>query len=134
MGSPTFRAATMNLRTLPDKDIEVVETLTWRKVDLCSLQETSLKGSDNRKGIDKDSIYKLYKSCDKHDQGRAAIMVTRKHVDNLQVVYRNPVTDRIMYLIVVIGRQVYAFFSVCAPSRALTRMIRIISMTCCRAL
>ena len=121
MRSPTFRAATLNVGTLRDKDAEVVETLTRRKVDLCSLQETRLKGRDNREVIGKDSIYKLYKSGDKHDQGGVAIMVASKYVDKVQAVYRSPVTDRIMYLSVVIGKQVYAFFSVYAPQQGISQ-------------
>ena len=121
MRSPTFRAATLNVGTLGEKDAEVVETLTRRKVDLCSLQEIRLKGRDNYEVIGKDSIYKLYKSCDKHDQGGVAIMVARKYVVNVQKVYRSPVTDRIMYLSIVIGKQVYTFFSVYAPQRGLSQ-------------
>ena len=56
-------------------------------------------------------------SFDKHDQGG----VTMKYMDNVQPVYCNPVTDRIMYLSVVIGKQVYAFFSVYAPQQGLSQ-------------
>ena len=61
-------------------------------------------------------------------------MVARKYLENVRWVYRMPVTDIIVYLSIVIGKQVYAFVAAYAPSRASARLKRIISMTSCYAL
>ena len=44
-GNAKFRAASLNVGTLNKKIAEVVETLTRRKIDLCSLQEIRKKGA-----------------------------------------------------------------------------------------
>ena len=54
-----FQSYYPNVGTLGDKEADVVETFKQRKVDLCSLQETRLKGKDNREVIGIDYLQAL---------------------------------------------------------------------------
>ena len=86
-GRVKFRAATFKVGTLNKRSAEVVETLTRRKVDLCSLQEIRKKGHLQRKQVccvtGKDSRMRLYWCGNQRDQGGLVIMLAEKWVDKV---------------------------------------------------
>ena len=112
-----FRVASLNVGTLKNKEHEVVETLTRRRVDLCCLQETRLAGgleaNQSRVIKGKDSIYKLYWTGNKLGQGGVAILLAESWMDKVFQVQR--ISDRILLLKLVIGKTVFTFISLYAP-------------------
>ena len=118
VGRPSkFRAASLNVGTLKEKEAEVVETLTRRGIDLCCLQETRLAGSDDanqaRFIAGKDTKYKLYWCGNKQGLGGVGILLAEKWVDKVFKVER--FTDRIMLLKLIIGNAVLTFIALYAP-------------------
>ena len=112
-----FRAASLNVGTLKEKEAEVVETLTRRGIDICCLQETRLAGNDDanqaRFIVGKDTKYKLYWCGNKHGLGGVGILLAEKWVDKVFKVER--FTDRIMLLKLIIGKAVLTFIALYAP-------------------
>ena len=85
-GQPTgprkFRAASLNIGSLKQKEAEVVETFTRRRIDICSIQEHRLAGgtetNQTRVIAGKDSKYKLYWSGCQQGTGGVGILLTEK--------------------------------------------------------
>ena len=124
-GQPTgprfFRAASLNIGSLNQKEAEVVETLTRRRIDICSIQEHRLVGGteDNQARViaGKDSKYKLYWSGCQQGIGGVGILLAEKWVDKVIRVKR--FSDRIMLLRLIIGSVIFTFFSIYAPQAVL---------------
>ena len=116
-----FRAASLNIGSLNQKEAEVVETLTRRRIDICSIQEHRLAGGteDNQARViaGKDSKYKLYWSGCQQGTGGVGILLAEKWVDKVYSVER--FTDRIMLLRLIIGSVIFSFFSLYAPQAGL---------------
>ena len=112
-----FRVASLNVGTLNEKDHEVVETLSRRRIDLCSLQETRLAGgveaNQSRVICGKDSKYKLFFCGNKQGLGGVGILLSEKWIDKVIKVDR--FSDRIMLIQLVIGKVVFTFISLYAP-------------------
>ena len=117
-GKVRFRASSLNVGTLTDRSAEVVETLTRRKVDLCCLQEIRMSRSnlerDQAKLIEgKDTSMKLYWCGNDRGHGGVGILLALKWIDKVICVRR--ISDRIILLKMIIGKQIYAFISLYAP-------------------
>ena len=88
-GQPTdpckFRAASLNIGSLKRKEAEVVETLTRRRIDICSIQEHRIAGGTEanqaRVIAGKDSKYKLYWSSCQRGTGGVGILLAEKWID-----------------------------------------------------
>ena len=118
-GNAKFRAASLNVGTLNKKSAEVVETLTRRKIDLCSLQEIRKKGALQPGQVEwitgKDSRMRLYwcGNQKRPPSGGVGIMLAEKWVEKVFEVKR--ITDRILMLKLIIGKQIYTFVALYAP-------------------
>ena len=124
-GQPTdpckFRAASLNIGSLKRKEAEVVETLTRRRIDICSIQEHRIAGGTEanqaRVIAGKDSKYKLYWSSCQRGTGGVGILLAEKWIDKVLAVKR--FSDRIMLLRLIIGGVIFSFFSLYAPQAGL---------------
>ena len=116
-----FRAATWNVGTLKSRSVEVVETLSRRRVDLCGVQEHrwagSLAANQTRLIKGKDFTFKFFWCGKKRGQGGAGFLLAEKWVDKVFDVLR--ISDRIILIRLVIGKVVFTFLSVYAPQAGL---------------
>ena len=116
-GTAKFRVASFNVGTLNKRSAEVVETLTRRRVDLCSLQEIRKKGTllpGQAEWITgKDSRMRLYWCGNQKASGGVGIMLAEKWVEKVFEVQR--ITDRILMLKLIIGKQIFTFVALYAP-------------------
>ena len=101
VGHPAkFRVALLNVGTLIKKEHKVVETLSRRRIDICSLQETRLTGGveANQSCVisGKDSKYKLFFCGNKQGLGGVGILLAEKWID--KVIKVNHFSDKIMLL------------------------------------
>ena len=62
--------------------------LTWRKVDLCCLQETRWRGGSARLIEGNNTIYKFFWCGDQSGFGGVGIMLSEKWVNNVNSVKR----------------------------------------------
>ena len=116
-GTAKFRVASFNVGTLNKRSAEVVETLTRRRVDLCSLQEIRKKGTLQPGQAEwitgKDSRMRLYWCGNQKASGGVGIMLAEKWVEKVFEVQR--ITDRILMLKLIIGKQIFTFVALYAP-------------------
>ena len=116
-GTAKFRVASFNVGTLNKRSAEEVETLTRRRVDLCSLQEIRKKGTllpGQAEWITgKDSRMRLYWCGNQKASGGVGIMLAEKWVEKVFEVQR--ITDRILMLKLIIGKQIFTFVALYAP-------------------
>ena len=110
-----LRVATLNVNTLRKKDAEVVETLSRRKVDICCVQETRLKGNGARKITGKNTTYKLFWEGNSSGQGGVGILLAERLIEDVADV--KPISDRILLLKIVIGKQIFTIISLYAPQQ-----------------
>ena len=110
-GTAKFRVASFNVGTLNKRSAEVVETLARRRVDLCSLQEIRKKGTLQPGQAEwitgKDSRMRLYWCGNQKASGGVGIMLAEKWVEKVFEVQR--ITDRILMLKLIIGKQIFTF-------------------------
>ena len=124
----SLRVATLNVGTLRDKEPEVVETISRRRIDLCCLQEIRLPGSldENQTRevrLDDHTMYKLYFSGSKRGlQNGVGILLAERWIDKVISVKR--FSDRMMLLKLVIGGAVFTFTSLYAPQKSLPRTVK----------
>ena len=106
-----FRAATWNVGTLKSRSVEVVETLSRRRVDLCGVQEHrwagSLAAKQTRLIKGKDSTFKFFWCGKERGQGGAGFLLAEKRVDKVFDVLH--ISDRIILIRLVIGKVVFIF-------------------------
>ena len=116
-GDVKCRVASFNVGTLRKRNAEVVETLTRRRVDICSLQEHRKKGSLERNQVcwvtGKDSRMRLYWCGNQRGLGGVGIMLAEKWVEKVFEVQR--ISDRILLLKLLLGKQVFTFVALYAP-------------------
>ena len=55
-----LRMTSLNVRTLRGKSRKVVETISWRGVGICFIQEVGWCGAYAHTIVDKDSYYKIF--------------------------------------------------------------------------
>ena len=103
--------------TLKKRSSEVVETLTRRRVDICSVQEHRWAGgteaNQTRLMKGKNSNYKFYWCGNQMGLGGVGLLLAEKWIEKVFDVQR--VSDRILLLRLVIDKTVFAFVSVYAP-------------------
>ena len=112
---PTFRVAS-HVGTLKKRSSEVVETLTRRRVDVCSVQEHRWAGgteaNQTRLMKGKNSNYTFYWCGNRMGLGGVGLLLAEKWIEKVFDVQR--VSDRILLLRLVIDKTVLAFISVYA--------------------
>ena len=108
--SQYVRAATWNLSSMVGQSGEVVDALHRRKIDFCYAQETRWKGAICRR-------YKLYwQGCNKGTAGVGVFIIER--IDRVVDVVR--VNEQIMYVKLVIGKQIGNIVSAYTPQVGLS--------------
>ena len=112
-----LRVSTWNVGTLKRRSAEVIETLTRRKVDLCCVQEHRWAGGLLTNQVrwlkGKDSRMKFYWCGNSEGTGGAGILLAEKWSEKVHDVVR--ISDRILLLKLVIGKNVFTFVSLYAP-------------------
>ena len=108
----TFRVASLNVGSLKSRGSEVVETMFWRRVDICAIQEHRWAGGieSNQSRILKGK--KFYWCGNKSDLDGAGFLLAEKWTHNVFEVHR--VSDKILVLRLVFGQSVFTFVSVYA--------------------
>ena len=100
----------------------MIDLLTRRKVDLCSLQETRWRGGLNpgqtRWLTGKDSRMRFYWCGNADGRGGVGFMLAEKWADKVFSVVR--VTDRILTLRLILGKQLLTFVALYAPQVGLS--------------
>ena len=114
---PRFRVATLNVGSLKGRGPEVVETLTRRHVDLCAIQEHNWRGASARAIKGKDTVYKFFWSGSPEGRGGVGFLLASEWSKHVMEVKR--VSDRIIFLRLVIGSKAFTFVSVYAPQSGL---------------
>ena len=64
-------------------EVDQVETLTRRRVDICCLQETRWKGSSTKLITGKDSVFKAFWIGNNKVVGGVGIFLCDKWIDNV---------------------------------------------------
>ena len=108
-----WRIASWNVGSLCRKTAEVVEELERRKVDVCCLQEVRWRGGSARGIMGRTSKYKLFWSGNKEGTGGVGIMLEDGWSEKVIDVQR--VSDRIIFVKVVVGKVIAVFISAYAP-------------------
>ena len=121
-----FRVATWNIGSLRSKGAELVETLTRRRVDLCGLQETRWRGgtmgNQARWLSGKDSRMKLFWCGNARGLGGVGVLLAEKWADKVFKIER--VSDSLLVLKLIIGRQIFTFISLYVPQKGTAVSIR----------
>ena len=117
-----FRVGTLNVNTLRGRVCEVVETLSRRKVDVCSVQETRYRGGNCRTIKGKDTRYKLYWSGNDRGTAGVGVFVAEEWIEKVFEVQR--VSDRIILIKLIVGQLVLTILSVYAPQSGLSDEVK----------
>ena len=118
--SMNFRAGSLNVGTLKGRAGEVVETLQRRNIDICCVQEVRFSGRGVRLIEGKHGHYKLLWSnkitSDENEGtfGGVGVFVASKWVEKITEVVR--VSDRIMYVKILVGECIVTFVSALCPA------------------
>ena len=116
-----FRVKSLNVGSMRGKTSEVVETMSKRRVDLCCLQETRWK--TNLKLIaGRDSRYKYYGCGNYEGTCGVGILLAEKWWEKVFKVIR--VSDRIIFIRMVVGSVVFVFMSVYALQANLSESVK----------
>ena len=119
-----FKVGSWNVGTMKGRSGEVVETLQRREVDLCCVQEVRFAGKGARMIEGKEGFYKLIwnnrskKNDDESGSGGVGVLIADKWKEKIVEVVR--VSDRIMYLKIMIGKELVTFVCVYAPQAGLS--------------
>ena len=114
--SQDVRTATWNVSRMVSRSGEVVDALHRRKIDFCCAQETRWKGESARMLGANGRRYKFFwQSCNK---GTAGVFIADRWIDSVVNVVR--VNERIMYVKLVIGKQIVNIVSAYAPQVGLS--------------
>ena len=107
-----FREGTLNVNTLRGRVLEVVKTLSRRKVDVCCVQETRYRVGNCRTIKGKDTWYKFYWSGNNKGTAGVGVFVAEKWIEKF---LRCRVTDRIILVKLIVGQRAVTFLTVYAP-------------------
>ena len=119
-----FRVGSWNVGSLKGRAGEVVETMQRREIDVCCIQEVRFSGKGARMIEGKEGFYKLLwnnkmKVKDSESTyGGVGILVADKWKEKIVEVVR--VTDRIMYLKLMVDAELVTFVSIYAPQSGLS--------------
>ena len=110
--------ATWNVSSMVSRSGEVVDALHRRKIDFCYAQETRWKVEIARMLGDNGRRYKFFwQGCNKRTAG-VGMFIAKRWNDSVVNVVR--VNERIMYVKLVIGKQIVNIVSVYAPQVGLS--------------
>ena len=114
--SQDVRTATWNVSSMVSRSGEVVDALHRRKIDFCCAQETRWKGESVRMLGANGRRYKFFwQGCNK---GGVGVFIAERWIDSVVNVVR--VNERIMYVKLVIGKQIVNIVSAYAPQVGLS--------------
>ena len=113
-----LRIASLNVGTMYDKASEIVETLARRRIDICAVQETRLRGCSTRMITGKHCRCKFLWSGDTSGFGGVGILVAEKWVEKIISVDRTSCWQ--MSLRLLIGRKILYIISSYAPQSGLS--------------
>ena len=120
-----FRAGTLNVNTLRGRVCEAVETLSYRKVDVCCIQETIYRGGNCCTIKGKVTRYKLcWSGNDSHCWFRS-ICGQRKDRGSF---LRCRVSDRIILVKLLVNQPEVTILCVNAPQSGLVMRLRTCSL------
>ena len=118
-----FRAASLNVGTMNGRSAEVVETLTRRKIDLCSLQEHrwngELRKDQTRWLTGRNSRMKFFWAANSDGLGGVGILLAEKWAKHVFDVKRP--SARILKLQLIVGKQIHTFIALYAPQANLSK-------------
>ena len=116
--SQDVRTATWNVSSMVSRSGEVVDALHRRKIDFCCAQETRWKGESARMLGANGRRYKFFwQGCNKGTAG-VGVFIAERWIDSVVNVVR--VNERIMYVKLVIGKQIVNIVSAYAPQVGLS--------------
>ena len=102
--SQDVRTATWNVSSMVSRSGEVVDALHRRKIDFCGAQETRWRGESARMLGANGKRYKFFwQGCNKGTAG-VGVFIAERWIDSVVNVVR--VNERIMYVKLVIGKQI----------------------------
>ena len=101
---------------------EIVEVVSRRKISVCAIQESRWKGQSARMISGKDSKYKFYWCGDESGHGGVGLLIEEALVDTVISVER--VSNRIMFIRIMIGKVIIRMFSVYAPQTGLAEPLK----------
>ena len=116
--SQDVRTATWNVSSMVNRSGEVVDALHRRKIDFCCAQETKWKGESARMLGANGRRYKFFwQGCNNGTAG-VGVFIAEIWIDSVVNVVR--VNERIMYVKLVIGKQIVNIVSAYAPQVGLS--------------
>ena len=111
--SQDVRTATWNVSSIISRSGEVVDALHRRKIDFCCAQETRWKGESARMlGANGRRYKSFWQGCNTGTTG-VGVFIAERWIDSVVNVVR--VIERIMYVKLVIGKQIVNIVSAYAP-------------------
>ena len=125
MKTKTFkkiRVGSLNVGTMRGRASEIVETVSRRGISICAIQESRWKGQSARMLIGKDSKYKFYWCGDETGYGGVGLLLEEALVENVISVVR--LSNRIMFIRIMIGKVIVRIFSVYAPQTGLAESMK----------
>ena len=116
--SQDVRTATWNVSNMVSRSGEVVDALHRRKIDFCCAQETWWEGESARMIGANGRRYKFFwQGCNKGTAG-VGVFIAERWIDSVVNVVR--VNERIMYVKLVIGKQILNIVSAYATQVGLS--------------
>ena len=111
--SQDVRTATWNVSSMVSRSGEVVDALHRRRIDFCCAQQTRWKGESGRMLGANGRRYKFFwQGCNKGTAG-VGVFIAERWIDSVVNVVR--VNELIMYVKLVIGKQIVNTVSTYAP-------------------
>ena len=118
----SIRVASWNVGSIRGRSGELVEVMARRRVDVCCIQEVRYRGESARLITGKNNRCKLFWSGNDRGQGGVGIMVAEKLVKDVMKVVR--VSDRIMFLKMMMDKRLVTILSVYAPQVGLSEEVK----------
>ena len=101
--SINFRIGTLNVGTMRGRSSEIVEMITRRKIDICTLQEVRWRGGSARMITGKDSSYKFFWVGNSNGTGGVGVLLAEKWIKKVFHVER--ISDRILIIKLLVGER-----------------------------
>lgn len=107
------RMASWNVGTMSRRSGEVIEVMVRRNIDFCCVQESRWKGKGTRMLGQTGKRYKFYyQGCNSATSG-VGILIAERWIENVVKVTR--VSERLMHIKVLVGKQLVNIVSAYAP-------------------
>ena len=117
---------TLNANTLRGRVCEVVETQSYRKVDVCCIEESFYCGGNRCTIKGKDTRYKVCWSGNDKDTVGVGVFLAEEWIRKIFEVQR--VSDRIILVKLIVGQHVDTILCVNAPQNGLGMRLRAYSL------